>query len=87
MVPPHVDSLPVRFTISQNFLGTMMSSDDQKRFGRFIHLAPSKFSGVIGENAYEFLIDCQEKLHNLGSLESHGVSYTTFQLTNVAKDW
>ena len=55
-----------------------MSADEQKRFEQFMRLSPPKLIGAIGDDAYEFLIDCQERLHNLGSLESHGVAYTTY---------
>lgn len=44
-----------------------MSFNDQKKFERYIRLGLTKFSGAIGENANEFLINFQEKLHNLGS--------------------
>lgn len=37
----------------------------------------------MGLYAYEFLIDYQEKLCNLGYLELHGVAYTTYQLRDI----
>lgn len=56
------------------FFGIMMTFDIQKRFERFIYLDPLKFSREIGEVSYQFQIDCQEKLNNLQSYESHRVS-------------
>lgn len=53
--------------------------------GRFIRLGPPRFSGAPGEDAYEFLVSCQERLHNLGLVESHGVDYTTFQMDGPKK--
>lgn len=38
-----------------------MSSDDKKRFKRFIHLRPLIFSRAIGEDTYEFLVDSRIK--------------------------
>lgn len=50
-------------------------------------MAPPIFRGPVSKDAYEFLIDCQEKLQNLGPLESRGVAYSTYQLTDIARDW
>lgn len=61
-----------------------MSFDDQKRSDIFISLDPSKFSVAIRDDANEFLLDFQERFHNLIFLGSHGLSYTTDQFTKVA---
>lgn len=79
MVPPYVDSLPTRLTILLVISTLVMFLDDHKRFERFIHLTPLKFSGAIWEDTYEFLLDyCQERLHNFRSLETYGVIYTIY---------
>lgn len=59
-------------------IGTVMSFDDPKRFKRFTHLVPPRFNDVVDEDAYEFLINYRDKLHNLGLLELHKVTYTTY---------
>lgn len=41
-------------------------------------------SGAIGEYDYDFLTYCQERMHNLDSLESDGVVYTIYHLTDMA---
>lgn len=46
--------------------------------------SPPKISGSIGKEANEFLINCQERLHNLNYLESRDFSYITYLLTDVA---
>lgn len=51
-----MDSMPVKLTISPVTSGILMSFDDQKWFERFIYLDPSKFSVMINEDSYEFLI-------------------------------
>lgn len=54
MVSQRMDLFPVRLTISLIALGTKMFYNDKKRFESFIHLAPSKFSEAIGEDAMSF---------------------------------
>ncbi|KAF3630477.1 hypothetical protein FXO37_28466 [Capsicum annuum] len=74
---PYVEQVgePAEFTMPPLIASAVMSSDDQKRFKRFIQLGPPKFGGVVAEDAYEFLI------------ESYGVSYTSYQLKDVARYW
>lgn len=86
-ISTHIDSVPIRLNISPVISITVMSSNNQKWFERFIHLAPPKLTGAIGEDSYEFLIDFHEKLYNLVSFEYHRVTYTTYRFTNVAKDY
>lgn len=62
-----------------------MNFVDKKRFEIFSHLALPKFSGVLKEDDYEFLLDCQERLRNLRSLEFHRVAYTSYELTDIAR--
>ena len=87
MLPPQIGYQPTRFTMSPLVVSTVMSFKDQKRFERFTHLGPPRFNGTVDENSYEFLIDLREKLHNLGSLESHGVAYTTYQFRDTDRYW
>lgn len=83
MLPLHIDSLLTCNTISFIILDPVMSSDDQKRFERFIYLALPKFSGAIREDAYEFLLDYHEKSNNFRSLESYKVSFMIYQLNDM----
>lgn len=46
---------------------------DQKMLGRFLTLALPRFSSIPGEDAYEFLIFCENKLHNLSLVDTQGV--------------
>lgn len=70
--------LPAILTVLSIALVPMMSSNDQKRFKRFTHFTPPKFVSAIKENAYKFSLNTLESLHNLISLESHGVVYMTY---------
>lgn len=78
MLPPSIGSQPTRFTIHTLDRSIILSSNDPKRYERFTHLVPPRFIGAVDKDDYEFFINCLEKLHNLGLLESHGVSYTTY---------
>lgn len=74
MVPPFFTSLA-------------MSIAEQKSFKRFVRLAPPIFDGTLGDMAYDFLSECQDRFCNLAILESHGVAYTSYQFTGLAKEW
>lgn len=50
---------------------TVITLKNRKRFDRFTPLGFPRFSDIIGENSYEFLIYCCEKFYKLGLLESH----------------
>ena len=55
-----------------------MTIDEQKMFGRFRLMNPPTYTGDLAEDAYEFIVSCHERLHNLGLVESHGIDYTAF---------
>ena len=59
--------------------------DEQKMFERFKLMNPPTYTGDLAEDAYEFIVSCHDRLHNLGLVESHGVDYTAFQMTGSAK--
>lgn len=69
---PHLLVKPVLNFPPPIVAGQTMSSEEQKMLGQFIILGPLRFLVVVGENSYEFLIACPERLHNLMLVESHG---------------
>lgn len=75
IVPQRVDSLPTCITVSPISLAPQICFDDQKSFKRFICLAASKSNGAIGDDAYEILLDCQERLHKPRSIVSRCFFY------------
>lgn len=52
----------------------------QKILGRFFRLTPPRFSGASGEDAYEFWVSCEDRLYNLGLVETCCVDQITFKL-------
>lgn len=45
-----------------------ISAKEQIMLVRFLRFAPPRFFGVLGEDAYEFLISCKCRLHYLGTV-------------------
>ena len=57
-----------------------MSTEEQKSLGRFLRLAPPRFSGFLGNYEFEFLTASEDRLYGLGLVDSHSVDYPIFQL-------
>ena len=86
-VAPRLDSIEFPDMTSHLVNRPSMTIDEQKMFGRFRVMNPPTYTGDLAEDAYEFIVSCHERLHNLGLVESHGVDYTAFQMTSSAKQW
>lgn len=80
-----VETFPNRLDILPIALNPIVSTDEWKRFKRFISISPPKFNGAIEEVVFEFFIDFQERLHNFNLLESCGIAYTFGQLSDMAR--
>ncbi|XP_069151997.1 uncharacterized protein [Solanum lycopersicum] len=84
-VAPRLDSMEFPNITSHLANRPSMTIDEQKMFGSFRLMNPPTYIGDLTEDAYEFIVSCHERLYNLGLVESHGVEYTTFQMTGSAK--
>ena len=62
-----------------------LTINEQKMFRRFRLMNPPTYTRDITEDAYEFIVSCHERLHNLGLVESHGIDYNAFQINGSAK--
>ncbi|XP_069149168.1 uncharacterized protein [Solanum lycopersicum] len=86
-VAPRLDSMEFPDMTSHLVNRPSMTIDEQKMFGRFRLMNPPTYTGDLAEDAYEFIVSCHKRLHNLVLVESHGVDYTAFQMTSSAKQW
>ncbi|XP_015084222.1 uncharacterized protein LOC107027624 [Solanum pennellii] len=86
-VAPHLDSMEFPDMTSHLVNRHSMTIDEQKMFGRFRLMNPPTYTGDLAEDAYEYIVSCHKRLHNLGLVESHGVYYTAFQMTGATKQW
>ena len=60
---------------------------NKKMFGMFRLFNHPTYTGDLIEDAYEFIVSCHERLHNLGLVESHRVEYTVFHMSGSTKQW
>ncbi|XP_069148227.1 uncharacterized protein [Solanum lycopersicum] len=86
-VAPRLDSMEFPYITSHLVNRPSMTIDEQKMFGRFRQMNPPTYTCNLAKDAYEFIVSCHERLHNLGLVESHGVDYTAFQMTGSSKQW
>lgn len=60
--------------------GGYHDSRGAEMMGRFLRVAPQKFSRTAGEDDHEFFTTFPERLYTLGLVQSRGADYTTYQL-------
>lgn len=46
---------------------------EQKMLGSLLILTPTTFFGALGEDAHEFLVAYEDRIHNLGLVDSHSM--------------
>ena len=64
-VAPRMDASLEIGTFPRLTTGPIMTSDQHELFSKFLKLKPPVFKGAESEDAYDFLVDCHELLHNM----------------------
>ena len=72
-VAPRMDASLEIGTFPRLTTGSIMTSDQHELFTKFLKLKPPVFKGAESEDAYDFLVDCHELLHKMGTVERFGV--------------
>lgn len=52
--------------------------EEKKVLRQFLRLTPPKFIGTPGEDTYELLTNCEDRLCNLGLVKFHKVEFVTY---------
>ena len=64
-VAPRLDSMEFPDMTSYLVNKPSMTIDEQKMFGKFILMNPPTYTGALTNDAYEFIVSCNERLYNL----------------------
>ena len=68
-VAPRMDASLEIGTFPRLTTGPIMTSDQHELFTKFFKLKPPIFKGAESEDAYDFLVDCNEILHKMGIVQ------------------
>lgn len=65
----------------------MMIRDNHELFSKIFKMNLSVFHSTESKDAYDFIIDCHERLYKMDVVEMYYVELVTFQFLGVAKMW
>lgn len=70
---PKVGGTGGNYDFFHPLLDLVMNSNDYYMLTKFLKLKPPMFHGSESVDAYEFILNCYERLHNLGIVKQHRV--------------
>ena len=60
-------------------LGSFMTENEHDMFTKFLKIKPLVFLGLETKDAYEFILDCYNRMYKLGIVHQHEVESVFFQ--------
>lgn len=84
---PRMDEASSTNTFFCPVLGSVMTGTDHELLTKFLKIKLLMFHSTKSDDAFEFILDCYERLHKFGIVHQHGVEFVTFQLKKDVKQW
>ena len=77
-VAPRMDASLEIDTFPRLTTGPIMTNDQHELFSKFLKLKPPVFKCAESEDAYDFLVECHELLHEMVIVELFGIEFVTY---------
>lgn len=87
VVAPRIKEMSRSDIFLRQVVGPLMTGDEHDLFYKFIKMNPSILYVIESEDAYEYIINCHERLYRMGVVEWYGVELITFQFQGDSKIW
>lgn len=82
---PKINEASGRYDFPHPILGSVITSAKHELLTKFLRINNPIFQDTKSKDAFEFIIDCYKRLHNMGIVKKHGVKFMTFMLEKDAK--